>query len=76
MSVANRYKVLSFSGSECFALLRAMRGREDNLVDHIKAAHENGASQAVIDYMEHQLADLQAACSKFSNTPFQEGRPS
>lgn len=76
MSVANRYKVLSFSGSECFALLRAMRNREDNLVDHIRAAHENGASQAVIDYMDGQLDDLRAACLKFNITPFQEGRPS
>ena len=70
MSVANRYKVLTFTGSQCFALLRAMAAREAHLVDQLAGALETRESLPVIRYMEQQLADIRATRQAFNATPF------
>ena len=76
MSVANRYKVLMLSGSQCFALLRAMANREAHLVDSIEAAETEKECLEVIGYMMGQLEDIRETRAIFNETPFQEGRPS
>lgn len=70
MSVANRYKVLTFTGSQCFALLRAMSVREAHLVDQLAAALQTREQAPVIRYMEQQLADIRATREAFNITPF------
>jgi hypothetical protein len=76
MSVANRYKVLTLSGSQCFALLRAMNTRETWLKGQIELAERNDESAEIQLYMHQQLVDILAVRDTFNSTPFQEGRPS
>jgi hypothetical protein len=76
MSVANRYKSLTFSGAECFALLRAMATRENHLKTQLLTVEANQESALVAGYLTGQLEDLSNVLAKFSTTPFQEGRPS
>ena len=72
MSVTKRCKVLTLSGSQCFALLRAMRVRENFLkhqIEHAECSHE---PLEVIGYLQGQLEDLAATLAQFNTTPFSE----
>jgi hypothetical protein len=76
MSVANRYKVLTLSGSQCFALLRSMNTREAWLVSQITAGKALDEEDTFTDYLQSQLDALRATRDTFSSTPFQEGAKS
>jgi hypothetical protein len=76
MSVANRYKVLTLSGAQCFTMLRAMATRETLLAAQIKLAEANGEGQELINYLQAQFDHIEAARATFNNTPFCEGAKS
>lgn len=76
MSVANRYKLLTISGSHCFALLRSMATRETHLRSRLSEAILNSESLELIEYIEGQLTDLNGIRAILNDTPFQDGRPS
>lgn len=73
MSVANRYKVLTISGSQCFTLLRSLATRETWLTAQIELATRNSEGTEHQNYLEQQLVDLLATRAAFNNTPFADG---
>lgn len=73
MSVANRYKSLTLSGTECFAMLRAMAGREAHLVAQIQVSELHREADQNTYYLTTQLEDLRKVSAKFRTTPFIDG---
>lgn len=73
MSVATRNKILTLSGAECFALLRAMATREHHLEVQLSNSELHQESGQIAHYMAGQLDDLRAVRAKFSTTPFTDG---
>jgi hypothetical protein len=73
MSVTNRCKTVTFSGSQCFAMLRAMATREIHLIAQIKLAKLIDEDQELIGYLEDQLVDIRANRTAFKVAPFSEG---
>lgn len=76
MSVANRYKVITLSGSQCFAMLRALAGRETDLAERIVQAERNREGQELLNYLTNQLDDVRSTRHQFNETPFSEGAKS
>jgi hypothetical protein len=73
MSVTTRSKILTLSGSQCFALLRAMASRETFLQAQIEVGNRCCEDLQLITYLEAQLDDIRNVRAKFSATPFTDG---